>query len=145
MTTVRSVTLTETVDLVTEQCCACGVLFAMTSNFNQQCRDNPDKWFYCPVGHRQHYTGQSLAEKLRLAHERNELLSQMVANRDEDLRAERAGHAVTKGKLTKTRNRLCSTQRRVAAGVCPCCHRTFQQLARHMAGQHPEYSPERPA
>lgn len=27
--------------------------------------------------------------------------------------------------------------RGVAAGVCPCCNRTFQQLARHMASKHP--------
>ena len=28
--------------------------------------------------------------------------------------------------------------RRVKAGVCPHCHRTFQQVARHMASKHPE-------
>jgi hypothetical protein len=27
----------------------------------------------------------------------------------------------------------------VANGVCPCCNRTFQNLARHMAGKHPDY------
>ncbi|HEX9950777.1 MAG TPA: hypothetical protein VGB53_03340 [Rubricoccaceae bacterium] len=26
------------------------------------------------------------------------------------------------------------TKKRIAAGVCPCCNRTFQDLARHMAG-----------
>jgi hypothetical protein len=26
-------------------------------------------------------------------------------------------------------------------GVCPCCNRTFQQLARHMKAKHPGYGP----
>jgi hypothetical protein len=30
-------------------------------------------------------------------------------------------------------------KKRVAAGVCPCCNRSFKDLARHMAGQHPDY------
>lgn len=34
---------------------------------------------------------------------------------------------------------LTKTRKRIANGVCPCCHRTFQNLARHMAGQHPAY------
>jgi uncharacterized small protein (DUF1192 family) len=32
------------------------------------------------------------------------------------------------------------TKKRVAAGVCPCCNRTFENLARHMAGEHPGYA-----
>lgn len=33
-------------------------------------------------------------------------------------------------------------KRRVSAGVCPCCNRTFQCLARHMATKHPDYQQE---
>jgi hypothetical protein len=36
---------------------------------------------------------------------------------------------------------LVKTQRRVASGVCPCCTRSFQNLARHMDGEHPNYVP----
>lgn len=143
----RALTMTETVELVTEECCTCGVLFAMAAAFRQQCIDQPrgsakPKGFYCPAGHVQYYIGKSAAQRLREEQQRAEALRQRLASRDEDLRAERAGHTVTKGQLTKTRNRLRSTERRVANGVCPCCHRTFRQLARHMAGQHPEYAGE---
>lgn len=31
---------------------------------------------------------------------------------------------------------------RAAAGVCPCCNRTFEQLGRHMTTKHPEYVKE---
>lgn len=29
---------------------------------------------------------------------------------------------------------------RAANGVCPCCNRTFKQLAAHMSSQHPKYA-----
>jgi hypothetical protein len=28
----------------------------------------------------------------------------------------------------------------VKHGVCPCCKRTFENLARHMKGQHPTFA-----
>lgn len=37
-----------------------------------------------------------------------------------------------KGQNTRLKNRI-------AAGVCPCCNRSFQNVARHMAGQHPDF------
>jgi len=40
-------------------------------------------------------------------------------------------------KAAKTR-----LKNRVAAGVCPCCNRTFQNLARHMDHQHPDFKSE---
>lgn len=30
-------------------------------------------------------------------------------------------------------------RRRTAAGVCPCCNRSFVQLARHMKTKHPDH------
>jgi hypothetical protein len=40
--------------------------------------------------------------------------------------------SATRGVVTRIRNR-------VANGVCPCCNRTFADLHRHMASQHPEF------
>ena len=48
-------------------------------------------------------------------------------------RAAELSRAAIKGHLTRTK-------KRIAAGVCPCCKRTFQDLARHMSGQHPTYA-----
>lgn len=28
---------------------------------------------------------------------------------------------------------------RVSAGTCPCCNRSFKQLAAHMKNKHPDY------
>lgn len=41
-------------------------------------------------------------------------------------------------------NFYCCNGHRVGAGVCPCCKRTFQQLARHMKCKHPKYRTEGP-
>lgn len=123
-----SAILTHTETYEIEHCCTCGMAFAMTRDFKQR-RINDHDWFYCPAGHSQHYTAKTEAQKQL---ERAERLERTLANRDESLRAERAAHAVTKGKLTKTKNRI-------ANGVCPCCSRTFANLGRHMSSQHPDY------
>jgi hypothetical protein len=43
-------------------------------------------------------------------------------------------------RLRATRGVVTKIKRRVAHGVCPCCQRTFKDLARHMEGQHPDYA-----
>lgn len=121
-----SLTYTQTLTLI--HCAACGVPFGITGDFEQRRRADHKK-FYCPTGHSNVFNGKTDTEKQR---ERAERLERQLANRDEDLRAAKVAHAVTKGKLTKTRNRI-------ARGVCPCCNRSFANLARHMAGQHPDY------
>lgn len=35
---------------------------------------------------------------------------------------------------------LAKTKKRISAGTCPCCQRTFQSLSRHMAHMHPDYT-----
>lgn len=124
----RGMTLTDTVVFVTEECCNCGIPFAITQDLKDR-RLKDHKSFYCPNGHSQHYTGKTEEQKLR---EQLERANQRVASRDEDLRVERASHAATKGQLTKAK-------KRAAHGVCPCCKRTFANVARHVAGQHPDF------
>ena len=52
--------------------------------------------------------------------------------RDQREAAERS-LAAQRGVTTKLR-------KQIAAGVCPCCHRSFQNLRRHMDGQHPDFA-----
>lgn len=117
----RTISYTETLVTVT---CTCGINFAIPDTLHQQLLDHrgPNgKQVYCPLGHTWYYTGKTDAERerdKRLATE-----AQLVAARDQ-LDAEKKAHA--------------RTQRRVTNGVCPCCHRTFKQLQRHMKAKHPE-------
>lgn len=111
--------------LETEACCNCGMLFAMPVNFKYQCRRDNTRWFYCPNGHKQHYT-QSVEDRLRKKLERTE----------DELHQEREQAA----KLSRSYSRV---RKRIRNGVCPCCNRTFENLARHMATKHPDYGTNR--
>lgn len=128
-------TLEYTEQLVIEYCCVCSMAFAVPADFQRR-RKEDHKTYHCPAGHGQHYYGKTEAEKQR---ERAERLQRQVGAREADIRteqrrleSERRAHAATKGQLTKTK-------KRIANGVCPCCNRSFANLERHMAGQHPDY------
>lgn len=122
-------------------CWACGIPYAIPVGLARAAErwrgDTPNGWkLCCPLGHTWWYVGETTEEKLRrqldnardaTAHER--------ARRDQAEASARAHRAVA----TRRKNELAKVKARVAAGVCPCCNRTFQNLARHMASQHPGY------
>lgn len=107
--------------------CHCGIVYAIPDNLDSQAHLHKGREVYCPLGHRWVYR-DSFEQQLERERQRHQ------ATRDL-LRAEERSHAATRGQVTKLR-------KRVAAGVCPCCHRTFQQLARHMAAKHPDWKRE---
>lgn len=119
-------TIDATTTLVTHECYRCHVMFAMPQELNERALADHSIAFYCPNGHGAAYTGKTTAEK---AAERATWYAQQLASRDEDLRSARAAHSVTKGKLTKARNRA-------DKGVCQHCNRHFVNVARHVASQH---------
>lgn len=131
-TSFRNYTGSELVAMVTDDCCICGVIFAMpTSLQTERLRDGGT--FYCPNGHAQHYVEtkeQQLEQELQQAKDRLDAERGWTRKLTEDLGSEQRRHAATKGQLTKTRNRI-------HAGVCPDCHRHFENVERHMASKHP--------
>jgi len=125
---VSKLLLSTDVEFVTIECGGCGVSFALTDKYDRARRDD-HKTFYCPNGCPRAYNGESKAERLerQLATERARVDQ---ARADAEFQKKRA--AGIQGELTKTK-------KRVAGGACPCCNRTFVNLGRHMAGQHPDY------
>ena len=121
-------TIEHTTTLTTLDCGVggCGIAFAIPTSLYTRARDDHSVCFYCPNGHHVGFTGKSDRQK---AAERAEFYRQQLASREEDVRAERAAHAATKGKLTKAR-------KRADAGVCQHCHRSFQNVSRHVKSQH---------
>ena len=109
--------------------CWCGIHLAIPSDLYNEANRRDNYGVYCPLGHEFIYDDTTEA---RLRQTRRSL----AATR-ELLRHEERSHAATRGHVTRKRKELA----RVKAGVCPCCNRTFQNLARHMAGQHPEFKP----
>jgi hypothetical protein len=119
--------LKQEVTLETEECCNCGTLFAMPAILYRRARADAEVWFYCPNGHKQHYT-ETEVQRLRAKLDEQTRVATSALERAR--RAEEGEQkAVDEAKRLK---------KRVQAGVCTCCNRTFQNLARHMKTKHPE-------
>lgn len=112
---------TETLEVTS---CWCGIAVAIPSNLMRFARNHKGKEVYCPLGHTFIFK-DSYEEQLQVERRRHE------ATRDL-LRAEERSHSATRGTLTKTK-------KRIHAGVCPCCKRSFQNVKRHMDNKHPDY------
>lgn len=111
--------------MVTCSCCVCSVLFAFPERFERD-RRRDHAYFYCPNGHQQHYTEKSDKDRLKEARAEVAAAQTQVTHLTDQLEA--------------TKRDAKRAQQRAAAGVCPCCNRSFQQLRRHMASKHPEYA-----
>ncbi len=108
-------------DLSVTNCGVCGVVFAMPAGLHRNLKEDEDKWFHCPNGHRLHYADSAvkkLEEELQRANEKV-----VESNRLRWQQEERAVKAERKLK-------------RVHRGVCPECNRSFQDVERHMKTKH---------
>jgi hypothetical protein len=118
------------------ECCKCGHLIFMSEDFQQRRQRDHAFWYCTSCGQSQHWGGKSALEK-----ENARLAAELEAERRRKTEAlERANEAERRraaqfGENTKLRNRI-------KHGVCPCCHRTVSQLARHMKAKHPQYTAE---
>lgn len=124
-------TIVESQILVTETCCVCGVLFAMPEDLHNKCRRDPSKDFFCPNGHSLVFKKSIDAQEIeRLKREKDELERSRYSLHNE-LQAK-------KDEVDKLQKSIKRRNKRIAAGVCPCCNRTVSQLAEHMKTMHPD-------
>lgn len=118
-------------------CSECGVESAMPANMLRQ-RRSDKQVFYCPNGHQQMFR-KSDVDDLKEKLERE----QVARKRAEDLRNASLQELENARLQTRmTRGKLKALKQRTKNGVCPCCHRSFVQLQRHMATKHPEFANE---
>lgn len=108
-----SYTYQETITLERLCCGKCGITFAVPQLFVAERRADGGGW-HCPNGHERVFAEPEV-DRLRRA---------LTAAKCETLR-ERQLREQADRKL-----------RRVNRGVCPCCKRSFQNLARHMKTKH---------
>lgn len=121
-------------------CPSCGVTYAAPERLFQNRKDQGGSW-YCPNGHSLSFTKTTVTElNEKLANEKHntEWWRQRATNADQRADTAERSRSALKGQLTKER-------RRVGNGVCPCCHRTFVQLQRHMQARHPDFKAAEPA
>ncbi len=128
-----SQTIIERVTLVTVSCAQCGIVFAVPDHFDQVKRQHGST-FYCPSRHPLVYKSENdeLKRKVAQLQARNTHLADQRDAADRDRETARRSAAAYRGQVTRIR-------KRVGNGVCPCCNRTFANVARHMASRHPDY------
>jgi len=110
-----------------ETCITCGIVFCMEKHYQQNLLSSRDKGqalpFYCPSGHRMYYTGKSDKEKLQEAQAELSRVRQQWSEAEDAHEAE-----------------VARMRKRSSAGTCPCCNRTFSNMAQHMRHMHPGYT-----
>lgn len=125
-----------TADLSVCECANCHMDFAITKKFMED-RRNDHKTFYCPSGHPNVFREESELERTR--RERDQAI-QRAAYKDDEIRRERERKEHAQNTSRTYKGHLTRTRRRISAGVCPCCNRTFQNLARHMESKHQAFA-----
>lgn len=114
--------------------CNCGGVYLLPDTYLERQRRRAGTW-HCPYCQAPWGYHETEADRLRKALERERETAQAYAAAAERARASQQ-HAVAvangyKGAIVKLR-------KRVGAGVCPCCSRSFENLRRHMQTKHPE-------
>lgn len=120
--------------LVEEVCCNCFTHFAMDSDLRRR-RLEQGGTFYCPNGHGQHFT-ENVVENLK---KQNASLSKRAAWAEESAARAREEAERTKREKTAIKGHLTRTRKRIANGICPCCSRTFANVAQHIENKHPDF------
>lgn len=108
-------------------CATCFIDFGIPEQMERFKRKD-HTWFYCPAGHQNRYSAESEEEKLR---RERDLLKQQGAQKDDDIKRMREGWE----KAEREKQRI---EKRAKAALCPCCNRSFGNLARHMKTKHPD-------
>lgn len=133
-------TLELTTTFVPLTCChkECGVEYAVTKQFYNYRRDDHE-WFYCPNGHRQHFSGKSEVEEMQVKLDREQRWRREAEQREQEARAREhcaaRRAAAARGQVTKIKNRI-------AKGVCPvpgCKRSGFTNVMNHIHTCHPNY------
>ena len=112
-------------------CGECGIEFYVPDSFYKERRERKLGWT-CPNGHSRIFS-ETESEKLR--RERDRAVQQNARLADE-LREAAEAKAEIERRAARTERNL---KRRLAAGSCPCCRRTFGNMAQHMRKQHPDF------
>lgn len=123
-------------------CASCYMVFGTPDRFVED-RRKDGKGFTCPSGHTNYYQrGGSEEDKLR---QERDCLKQQLAEKEDALKAKDVEvaaavelQAKAEANAKRARTKLRKVEVRVHNGVCPCCNRSFANLARHMKTKHPE-------
>lgn len=122
-------TINVTTTLTTINCGECGGIYAIQERYRREKQEAGGFWTcpYCKCGWG---FGKSENDRLKADLETERNRSRIWKERAQ---AEERSKIAVRGHLTRTK-------KRIAGGACPCCKRSFTNLARHMSTQHPDYA-----
>lgn len=114
-------------------CWSCAGLFAITDELYNRRRKDHQAFWCANCGKAQYYMGKTPEqEKLDEAQRQVRTLESKV------VQAERRAEAAQR-RASAVNKQYKRIRDRVKNGVCPCCNRTFGNLANHMRTQHPDF------
>lgn len=125
-----TITVQEVTTFQIETCISCGVRFGLTDDYAKE-RQRDHKNFSCPNGHLQHWP-QKTPHELEIERLKADLERESQARIRQAERATRLENDLMDQAKEMKRQR-----RRHHAGTCPHCNRSFANMARHIAKQHP--------
>lgn len=124
-------TITETFRVVS--CYTCGVRFGIGGDLYRRVVTDAKDSIYCPACGKQTQWRESDAAK------QIKQLEQKLKWEADNAAYQRAARERAEASLQATKGVVTRMGKRIAAGVCPCCHRTVKQLAAHMKSKHPGF------
>lgn len=123
--------ITETFRVIS--CYTCGVRFGIDGALYKRVVTDATGSVYCPAcGKLTCWRESEDQKRLKDLQKKLEWEASEVARQKQLRETAEASLRATRGIVTKLKNR-------VGAGVCPCCNRTFKQLAAHMENMHPNF------
>lgn len=120
-------------------CKTCGVLATCPTDLMEYHRKSGG-YHSCPNGHRWGWSKEN-SEDEQIRRERDRL-KQKLAEKDDQIRRERERREAAERSASASRGQVTKMKNRAAAGVCPCCNRSFENLRRHMTAKHPGFKAE---
>jgi hypothetical protein len=118
---------------IVNQCGSCAVWHTIPEVVYNNCRREGGFW-HCPNGHERGYRKGEEERERDLIRQERDRLKQDAARLADEIAAE-------KKRADEAEKRVIQIRRRAAAGVCPCCNRTFVNVQRHMKSKHPNVVP----
>lgn len=118
-------------------CCRCKSQTWLPIELYHSAKRSQKIGFFCAYGHEQVFR-EGESEEAKLRRERDRLVQQM-AFKDDQIRAALKAAGEAEAARVKLARESRSMKTRAAKGVCPCCHRTVAQMARHMQTKHPNF------
>lgn len=115
--------------------CGCGIV--LPEALYRAARHSDAISIYCGYGHPGVFKKRE-TETDRIRRERDRL-KQDIARVEDEAREARQRAEAAQERATKAEAKAKRLTKRAAAGTCPCCKRTFSELAQHMKHQHPEF------